>query len=272
MSTSIEIQMGDGVAVLWLNRPQVRNAFDEAMIAEVTGAFDALERDPAVRAVVLAGKGKVFCAGADLEWMKRMKGMSREENRDDALAFANMLHRIYTLEKPTIARVHGAAYAGGIGLLAACDIAVASNDTEFCLSEVKLGLAPATISPYVVAAMGERAARRYCVTAERFPAAEAYRIGLVQEIALPAELDGTVNAILGELVQGAPGAQASAKAMLRQVAGAPIGPELIAQTAERIAALRVSDEGQEGMAAFFEKRRPAWMAPFAKGRAKRAKK
>ncbi|HZR69646.1 MAG TPA: enoyl-CoA hydratase-related protein, partial [Burkholderiales bacterium] len=194
---SIEIQMGDGVAVLWLNRPQLRNAFDENMIAEVTAAFDALERDPAVRAIVLAGKGKVFCAGADLDWMKRMKGMSREENREDALAFAKMLHRIYTLAKPTVARVHGAAYAGGIGLLAACDIAVASNDTEFCLSEVKLGLAPATISPYVVAAMGERAARRYCVTAERFTAAEAYRIGLIQEIALPAELDGTVNVILG---------------------------------------------------------------------------
>ena len=269
---SIEIQMGDGAAVLWLNRPQLRNAFDENMIAEVKDAFDALERDPAVRAVVLAGKGKVFCAGADLDWMKRMKGMSREENREDALAFAKMLHRIYTLAKPTVARVQGAAYAGGIGLLAACDIAVASHDTEFCLSEVKLGLAPATISPYVVAAMGERAARRYCVTAERFPAAEAYRIGLIQEITLPAELDGTVNAILGELVQGAPGAQASAKEMLRQVAGAPIDHRLIAQTAERIAALRVSDEGQEGMAAFFEKRNPAWVAPFAKSKAKRAKK
>ncbi len=269
---TIEIQMGEGVAVLWLNRPGLRNAFDENMIAEVTGAFDALERDPAVRAVVLAGKGKVFCAGADLDWMKRMKNMSREENREDALAFAKMLNRIYTLKKPTIARVHGAAYAGGIGLLAACDIAVASNEAEFCLSEVKLGLAPATISPYVVAAMGERAARRYCITAERFTAAEAYRIGLVQEITLPAELDAVVNTILGELVQGAPGAQASAKEMLRQVAGAAIGPELIAQTAERIAALRVSDEGQEGMAAFFEKRKPAWVAPFAKSKAKRAKK
>jgi methylglutaconyl-CoA hydratase len=272
MNKTIDIQMGDGVAVLWLNRPQLRNAFDENMIAEVTGAFDQLERDPAVRAVVLAGQGKVFCAGADLDWMKRMKAMSREENREDALRFAKMLHRVYTMTKPTVARVHGAAYAGGIGLLAACDIAVASNDTEFCLSEVKLGLAPATISPYVVAAMGERAARRYCVTAERFPAAEAYRIGLVQEITLPAELDATVNRILGEIVQGAPAAQASAKEMLRQVAGAPIGPELIAQTAERIAALRVSEEGQEGMAAFFEKRKPAWMTPYAKSRAKRTKK
>jgi methylglutaconyl-CoA hydratase len=273
MSThSIEIHMGDRVAVLWLSRPQLRNAFDENMIAEVTEAFDALERDPAVRAVVLAGQGKAFCAGADLDWMKRMKGMSREENREDALRFAKMLNRIYTFSKPTVARVHGAAYAGGVGLLAACDIAVAANDAEFCLSEVKLGLAPATISPYVVAAMGMRAARRYCITAERFTAAEAYRIGLVQEIVLPAELDATVNAILGELVQGAPAAQASAKEMLRAVAGAPIGPELIAQTAERIAALRVSEEGQEGMAAFFEKRKPAWIGDSGKARAKRAKK
>lgn len=269
---TIDIQMGEGVAVLWLDRPQLRNAFDETMIAEVVDAFDALERDPAVRAVVLAGKGKVFCAGADLDWMKRMKAMTREQNRDDALRFAKMLNRIYTTSKPTVARVHGAAYAGGIGLLAACDIAVASNETEFCLSEVKLGLAPATISPYVVAAMGERAARRYCVTAERFTAAEAYRIGLVQEITLPQELDAVVNGILGELVQGAPSAQASAKEMLRQVAGAPIGPELIAQTAERIAALRVSDEGQEGMSAFFEKRKPAWVRGVArKGTAKVAK-
>jgi methylglutaconyl-CoA hydratase len=269
---TIDIQMGEGVAVLWLARPGLRNAFDENMIAEVVAGLEALERDPAVRAVVLAGQGKAFCAGADLDWMKRMKGMSREENREDALRFAKMLNRIYTLDKPTVARVHGAAYAGGIGLLAACDIAVASNDAEFCLSEVKLGLAPATISPYVVAAMGERAARRYCVTAERFTAAEAYRIGLVQEITLPQELDAVVNGILGELVQGAPSAQASAKEMLRQVAGAPIGPELIAQTAERIAALRVSDEGQEGMSAFFEKRKPAWVRDFGKGTRKRGKK
>ena len=270
---SIDIQMGLGVAVLWLARPELRNAFDENMIAEVVAALDALERDVSVRAVVLAGQGKVFCAGADLDWMKRMKAMSREENREDALRFARMLNRIYTLGKPTVARVHGAAYAGGIGLLAACDIAVASNETEFCLSEVKLGLAPATISPYVVAAMGERAARRYCVTAERFTAAEAYRIGLVQELALPDELDAKVNDILGELVQGAPVAQAQAKEMLRSVAGATIGPELIAQTAERIAALRVSDEGQEGMSAFFEKRKPAWIRDFpGKGKPKRGKK
>jgi methylglutaconyl-CoA hydratase len=264
---SIEVQRGQGVAVLWLARPELRNAFDENMIAEVTAALEDLDGDATIRAVVLAGQGKAFCAGADLDWMKRMKGMSREENFEDALRFAKMLNRLYTMNKPTVARVHGAAYAGGIGLLAACDIAVASNDAEFCLSEVKLGLAPATISPYVVAAMGERAARRYCVTAERFTAAEAYRIGLVQEIALPDELDATVNAVLGELVQGAPAAQAQAKEMLRAVAGAAIDEKLIAQTAERIAALRVSEEGQEGMAAFFEKRRPAWVRDFgAQGR------
>lgn len=269
---TIEIQMGHGVAVLWLARPELRNAFDENMIAEVTAALEDLERDPSVRAVVLAGQGKAFCAGADLDWMKRMKGMSREENREDALRFANMLHRLYTMKKPTVARVHGAAYAGGIGLLAACDIAVAANDTEFCLSEVKLGLAPATISPYVVAAMGERAARRYCITAERFTAAEAYRVGLVQEIALPAELDATVNAILGELVQGAPAAQAQAKELLRTVAGAAIDAQLVALTAERIAALRVSEEGQEGMSAFFEKRKPAWVRDFTNAKPRRGKK
>jgi methylglutaconyl-CoA hydratase len=270
---TIEIQMGQGVAVIWLARPEVRNAFDETMIGELTSAFDALERDATVHAVVLAGQGKVFCAGADLDWMKRMKGMSREENQADAMQFATMLNRLYTLQKPTVARVHGAAYAGGIGLLAACDIAVAENGAEFSVSEVKLGLAPATISPYVIAAMGERAARRYFVTAERFTAAEAYRIGLVQELALPEELDATVNAILGELVQGGPQAQIAAKEIIRSVARRPIEPELISQTAARIAMLRVSDEGQEGMRAFFEKRRPSWIqGPKSATKPKRAKK
>ncbi len=268
---TIDIQMGQNVAVLWLDRPEVRNAFNETMIAELTAALDALEKDESVRAIVLAGKGKVFCAGADLNWMKRMAGFSVEENRKDAMTLATLLNRLHTLTKPTIARVHGAAYAGGLGLLAACDIAVASNDTEFCVSEVKLGLSPATISPYVIAAMGERAARRYFVTAERFTAAEAYRIGLVQEITLPPELDATVNRILGEIVQGGPAAQASAKDLIRSVARAPLTPQLIADTANRIAAIRVSEEGQEGMRAFLEKKTPSWMQSF-KGARKRAKK
>jgi methylglutaconyl-CoA hydratase len=220
---TIDIRIGRGVAVLWLNRPQVRNAFNETMIAELTAAFGELEADPAVRAVVLAGHGKVFCAGADLNWMKRMGEFSFDENRKDALAFGTMLNRLYALKKPTLARVHGAAFAGAMGLIAACDIAVASTDTEFCVSEVRLGLAPATISPYVLAAMGERAAQRYFLTAERFPAAEAYRIGFVQELAQPQELDATVNAILGQLVQGARGAQAATKELIHSVASSSCG-------------------------------------------------
>src|SRR5882762_8180792 len=182
---TIEIRSGLGVAVVWLNRPKVRNAFNDTMIAELTAAFGELERHPAVRAVVLAGRGKVFCAGADLNWMKRMGELDFDENRKDAMAFGAMLNRLHAMKKPTVARVHGAAFAGGMGLIAACDIAAASTETEFAVSEVRLGLMPATISPYVLAAMGERAARRYFLTAERFSAAEAYRIGFIQELAQP---------------------------------------------------------------------------------------
>lgn len=256
---TIEIHAEHGVAVLWLNRPEVRNAFNEAMIAELTAAFEELDADPAVRAVVLAGRGKVFCAGADLNWMKRTGEMNFEENRKDALAFGAMLNQLHTLKKPTIARVHGAAFAGGMGLIAACDMAAASTDTEFAVSEVKLGLAPATISPYVLAAMGERAASRYFLTAERFTAAEAYRIGFIQELALPDELDATVNAILGELVQGAPGAHAVTKELIRAVAKRPLTPELMADMAIRIATARASGEGKEGVRSFLEKRQPSWL-------------
>jgi methylglutaconyl-CoA hydratase len=257
--TTIEIHAEHGVAVLWLNRPEVRNAFNEVMIAELTAAFGELEADPAVRAVVLAGRGKVFCAGADLNWMKRMGEMDFEENRRDAAAFGAMLNRLHALKKPTIARVHGAAFAGGMGLIAACDIACASTETEFAVSEVRLGLTPATISPYVIAAMGERAASRYFLTAERFSAAEAYRIGFVQEIAQPHELDATVNSILGEIVQGAPGAHAVTKDLIRAVAKRPLTPELMADMAVRIAAARASEEGREGVRSFLEKRVPAWL-------------
>lgn len=256
---TIEIHADHGVAVLWLNRPEVRNAFNETMIAELAAAFGELESDPAVRAVVLAGRGKVFCAGADLNWMKRMGEMDFEENRKDAMAFGAMLNRLYTLKKPTIARVHGAAFAGGMGLVAACDIAAASTETEFSVSEVRLGLTPATISPYVIAAMGERAAGRYFLTAERFSAAEAYRIGFVQELAQPDELDPTVNAILGEIVQGAPGAHAVTKDLIRAVAKRPLAPDLMADMAARIATARASEEGREGVRSFLEKRAPAWL-------------
>ena len=256
---TIEIHAKHGVAVLWLNRPEVRNAFNETMIAELTAAFGELEADPAVRAVVLAGRGKVFCAGADLNWMKRMGEMDFEENRKDAMAFGAMLNRLHTLKKPTIARVHGAAFAGGVGLIAACDIAAASTETEFAVSEVRLGLTPATISPYVIAAMGERAASRYFLTAERFSAAEAYRIGFVQELAQPGELDATVNAILGEIVQGAPGAHTVTKDLIRGVAKRPLTADLMADMAVRIAAARASEEGREGVRSFLEKRAPAWL-------------
>jgi methylglutaconyl-CoA hydratase len=269
---TIELQAGLGVAVVWLNRPDVRNAFNETMIAELTSAFTELDADASVRAVVLGGKGKVFCAGADLNWMKKMSGYSFKDNHKDAMALANMLHVLYSMNKPTIARVHGAAYAGGMGLLAACDMAVATQDTEFCLSEVKLGLTPATISPYVIGAMGERAARRYFLTAEPFSAAEAYRIGLVQELSMPEQIDGTINEMLGHLVQGGPSAHAAAKDLIRSVARARIDPELMADTARRIADIRVSDEGKEGVGAFLEKRKPAWRESAGSAKAKKPAK
>ncbi len=270
---TLELDKLHGVAIVWMNRPQVRNAFNETMIAELTAAFRALDKDPAVRAVVLAGHGPAFCAGADLNWMKKMAGFSFEENQRDAMGLAGMLHTLHTLSKPTLARVHGPAFAGGMGLLAACDIAVASQDAEFCLSEVKLGLIPATISPYVLAAMGERAAQRYFLTAERFSAAEAYRIGLVQELTLPGELDATINELLGHLVQAGPVSLAATKDLMRAVAHSPLDAKLIVDTATRIAKARASDEGKEGVRSFLEKRKPAWhpeaKAPAA-GKTKRA--
>ena len=262
-----------GIALVWLKRPDVRNAFNETMIAEITAAFRALDADADVRAIILAGQGKAFCAGADLNWMKKMADYTFEQNYDDALGLANMLHTIHTVKKPTLARVHGAAFAGGMGLVAACDIAVAGQSAEFCLSEVKLGLVPATISPYVIAAMGERAAYRYMLTAEQFPAAEAYRIGFVQEIAQDEELDGVINQLLGHLVGGSPAAHAATKDLLRAVAGQRLGPDLIKDTATRIAVARASDEGKEGIRSFLEKRKPAWVTvPPRAGKGAKKKK
>lgn len=256
---TLETDNRDGIGIVWLNRPDVRNAFNETMIAELGDALKAQESDASVRAVVLAARGPAFCAGADLNWMKKMAGYSIEQNRADALGLASMLHSLHTLAKPTIARVHGHAFAGGMGLVAACDMAVASFDAEFCLSEVKLGLIPATIGPYVVAAMGERAARRYTLTAERFDAAEAYRIGLVQEIAPPEKLDEKLDDLLTHLVMGGPAAHVASKALLREVARKPLSDALIADTAQRIAEVRASAEGQEGIRSFLEKRKPAWL-------------
>jgi len=256
---TLEMEVRDGIGRIWLNRPDVRNAFNDTAIAELAKAFTAMGGDPRVRVVVLGGRGSAFSAGGDLNWMKKMAGYSFEENYADALDLATMLHTLATLPKPTVARVHGPAYAGGMGLVAACDIAVAAEEAEFCLSEVKLGLVPATISPYVLAAMGERAAHRYFLTAERFSAAEALRIGFVHALAPAAGIDEAIAGICRELLGGGPHAQAATKQLIRDVAGAPLAPELLAETARRIATARATEEGQEGVRAFLEKRRPAWL-------------
>ena len=255
---TLQLAAQHGVGVIWMNRPEVRNAFNEIMIAELTQAFQAADADEDIRAVVLAGHGPAFCAGADLNWMKKMAGYSLKENQADAMGLVTMLNTIYMMKKPTVARVHGPAFAGGMGLVAACDIAIAAQEAEFCLSEVKLGLVAATISPYVVAAMGERHARRYFLTAERFTAAEAFRIGLVHDLATMEELDASVNALLAHLLSASPAAIASSKELIRTVARAPIDQAMIADTAVRIAAVRASADGKEGIRSFLEKRKPAW--------------
>ena len=248
-----------GVATVTLNRPELHNAFDDRLIADLTAALRALEDDAGVRVVVLAGAGKSFSAGADLNWMKRMALYSEDENRRDAAALAALMRGLNELAKPTIAAVHGAAVAGGCGLVACCDIALAAERASFAISEVRLGLIPSVISPYVVAAIGERAARRYFLTAERFDASEAFRIGLVQELATADELDATINEMLGALMQTSPTAVAAAKDLIRAISGKPITPAVRADTAKRMATGRASKAGREGIAAFLGKRKPAWV-------------
>ncbi|MEO8145191.1 MAG: enoyl-CoA hydratase/isomerase family protein [Betaproteobacteria bacterium] len=260
------------VAIVTLNRPEVRNAFDDVLIADLTKTFRELDRDDDVRAVVLAGAGSAFCAGADLNWMKRMSGYGYEENLADARALAEMLRTLDQLSKPTVARVHGPAYAGGVGLVAACDIAIGSQEAEFCLTEVKLGLSPATISPYVVRAMGARLARRYFLTGEVIDAGEAYRLRLLSDVASKDELDGAVNALLGHLVTGGRAAHGRIKDLIGTVAAGPVDDAMIADTAKRIADIRVSPEGKEGIASFLEKRKPAWVTEFEAVRVKPARK
>jgi methylglutaconyl-CoA hydratase len=257
--TTLKVAIDGKIATVTLDRPDVRNAFNETTIAELALAFDELGRNDDVRAIVLAANGPAFCAGADLNWMRKMAGFSHAENHADALALADMLRTIYTCPKPTVARVQGDCYAGGMGLVAACDIAIASEEVNFCLSEVKLGLIPATISPYVIKAMGEQAARRYFLTAERFSAREAARIGFVHETVITEQLDDTVAAIVKALVSNSPNAVAAAKVLVRDMVGRPVTQELLSDTAERIAAIRASDQGKEGVASFLEKRKPSWL-------------
>lgn len=256
---TLSIHVDQRVATVTLNRPDVRNAFNETTIAEITQVFQALDTDASVRAIVLAANGLAFCAGADLNWMKKMADYTHAENIADAGQLAAMLAAIYRCSKPVVAKVQGDCYAGGMGLVAACDIAVSVDSANYCLSEVKLGLIPATISPYVIKAMGESAARRYFITAERFNAAEAQRIGFVHEVVTSDMLDSKVAEIVKALVSNSPHAVRQAKRLVQDVASRELTPELIAATVEGIAQIRASDEGREGVRSFLEKRKPGWL-------------
>jgi methylglutaconyl-CoA hydratase len=247
-----------GIARVTLDRPAVHNAFDDALIAELVATFRALDGDDRARVVVLAGAGKSFSAGGDLNWMKRMAGYDMAENVRDAEGLGALMSSLDRLAKPTVGLVQGAAYGGGVGLVACCDIVVAADSARFCLSEVKLGLIPAVISPYVVRAMGARAARRYFLTAEVFDAAEARRLGLVNEVVPAGELEAAGARLVEILLQAGPNAQGAAKALIARVDGAQIDDALIADTARRIAEIRATDEGREGVGAFLEKRKPRW--------------
>jgi len=259
MFITLEIELKGPVATLWMNRPDLHNAFDETLIAELTAACIALDADPDVRAVVLAGRGKSFSAGADLNWMKRAANNGLEDNLNDARALARMLRTLAEMKKPTIARVQGAALGGGMGLAAACDIAVASTKAVFATSEVKFGIIPSAISPYVLRAIGARQATRYFQSAERIDAVRAREIGLVHETVEAEQLDAKVEAIIGALLQGGPLAQAAAKDLIRAVSHQPINDTLVEETAHRIAHLRATPEAREGIAAFLDKRSPAWI-------------
>ena len=248
----------EGRATVTLNRPDVHNAFDDKLIALLTKELDALDRNPTVGVVVLAAAGKSFCAGADLKWMRRMAEYSEAENQADAEALAALMKTLNRLSKPTVAEVQGRAYGGGVGLICCCDIAIASEAAQFSISEVKLGLIPSVISPYVVAVIGERQARRYALGAETFDAIEAKRIGLVHEVTAAEDLEAAVDAMVEALLANGPAAMAETKDQIAGVANRPVDDRLIAAAAARIARIQVSDEGCEGVAAFLEKRKPDW--------------
>jgi len=261
MYKNIVTEIDSGVGIITLNRADRHNAFDDVLIQELVRALGVMGRDESVRVVVLSSTGKSFCAGADLGWMRAAGALSLEENQRDARVMAEMLKRVATIPKPTVARVQGPAYGGGVGLIAACDIAVATFDAQFSFSEVRLGLIPAVISPYVIAAMGPRHARRYMLTGESFSAAEAYRTGLIHEmVADQAALDDAVGQLVDVLLQNGPRALAECKDLVRAVVNRPLDAELMDDTARRIARARASEEGREGVAAFLDKRRPSWLA------------
>lgn len=249
---------GRGVATVTLNIPERHNAFDDAVIDQLTAAFEGVANNKDARLMILAARGKSFCAGGDLGWMKRMKSYTREENIKDARALAAMLQTLNVLPVPTIARVQGMTVGGGVGLISCCDMAVATPDAGFCFSEVKVGLIPATISPYVIAAIGQRAARRYFITAERFSSETAAQLGLVSEIVGEDQLDDRINQLVETTLANSPAAVVAAKRLVCHAAGRLIDEQLISSTSEMIADIRVSAEGQEGLAAFIEKRKPTW--------------
>lgn len=259
MTQALTLAVNDRIARIKLTRPEVRNAFNDEVIQQLKTAFESVGANSDVRAVVLAAEGPAFCAGADLNWMRRMADYTREENIADAGQLAAMLKAIYECPKPTIAAVQGDVFAGGMGLVAACDMAVSVRTATYCLSEVKLGLIPATISPYVIRAMGARAAHRYFLTAERFSAQEAHRIGFVHELVDADALEAKVNELAQALVSASPAAVRACKKLVQDVAQREIDAALIASTVEGIADIRASDEGREGVASFLQKRKPSWL-------------
>ena len=249
----------DGVARITLTRPEVHNAFNDTFISELNAVLTGIGTDQRVRAVVLSAQGRSFSAGADLKWMQRTAAYSEADNLKDARALAELMRTLNGLLKPTMALVQGPAIGGGVGLVACCDIVIAAETAKFCLSEVKLGLIPAVIAPYVIAAMGQRAARRYFLTAETFNASEAQHLGLVHRVVPDEALHDVGRRMISAVLAGGPSAQVAAKKLILEVSGRPLDDDLVELTAERIAQLRTSDEAQEGMAAFLEKRKPRWV-------------
>jgi methylglutaconyl-CoA hydratase len=257
--STLDVTREGHIARVYLNRPDVRNAFNDGVIVELAQTFAALAADVSLRCIVLGGHGKAFCAGADLTWMRSMADYDWDQNRADAGKLAEMLWSIYSCPVPVVGRIHGDCYAGGVGLAAVCDVLVAADAATFCLSEARLGLLPATISPYVIRAMGEQAARRYFVTAERFSAVQACEMGFVHEVTLLETIDAKVDEIVAALVANGPMAARACKRLVQDVAGRPIDAELRGDTARRIADIRASAEGREGVSSFLNKRKPAWL-------------